>query len=151
MSRLGDEASPLSSDLANRGGAGIQQQQTMVGSGPAAAGGGGMGGIGGGAGGGGAGTRGGGGGGGGGGAGGPGGPGQRAYKQTMAQRARSMALYNPMPARRGCLDPNRSLFILGEDNPFRKLAKRITEWPYPYSCYQQSNTLRITPIVAFPL
>ncbi|XP_075909071.1 voltage-dependent P/Q-type calcium channel subunit alpha-1A isoform X2 [Petromyzon marinus] len=128
MSRLGDEASPLSSDLANRGGAGIQQQQTMVGSGPAA-GGGGMGGMGGGAGGGGAGTRGGGGGGGGGGAGGPGGPGQRAYKQTMAQRARSMALYNPMPARRGCLDPNRSLFILGEDNPFRKLAKRITEWP----------------------
>uniref|UniRef100_A0A087XR77 Voltage-dependent P/Q-type calcium channel subunit alpha-1A n=1 Tax=Poecilia formosa TaxID=48698 RepID=A0A087XR77_POEFO len=85
---------------------------------------------------------GGGGGGSGGGAGGQGGPGrggsrqggppgaQRMYKQSMAQRARTMALYNPIPVRQSCLTVNRSLFLFSEDNVVRKYAKKITEWPY---------------------
>ncbi|XP_078797055.1 calcium channel, voltage-dependent, P/Q type, alpha 1A subunit, b isoform X20 [Oryzias latipes] len=84
---------------------------------------------------------GGGGGSGGGGAGGQGGPGrggsrqggppgaQRMYKQSMAQRARTMALYNPIPVRQSCLTVNRSLFLFSEDNFVRKYAKKITEWP----------------------
>lgn len=75
------------------------------------------------------GARGGGGGGGGGGA--PGG--QRVYKQSMAQRARTMAIYNPNPVKQNCFTVNRSLFIFREDNLIRKYAKRITEWPYPAS------------------
>ncbi|KAF6269198.1 calcium voltage-gated channel subunit alpha1 B [Rhinolophus ferrumequinum] len=75
----------------------------------------------------------------GGGAGGPGGPGpgglqpgQRVlYKQSIAQRARTMALYNPIPVRQNCFTVNRSLFVFSEDNVVRKYAKRITEWPYP--------------------
>ncbi|XP_064171821.1 voltage-dependent P/Q-type calcium channel subunit alpha-1A-like [Anguilla rostrata] len=75
---------------------------------------------------------------------GPGGPGrggsrqggppgaQRMYKQSMAQRARTMALYNPIPVRQNCLTVNRSLFIFSEDNFVRKYAKKITEWPYPF-------------------
>uniref|UniRef100_A0AAQ4PNT3 Voltage-dependent P/Q-type calcium channel subunit alpha-1A n=1 Tax=Gasterosteus aculeatus aculeatus TaxID=481459 RepID=A0AAQ4PNT3_GASAC len=47
----------------------------------------------------------------------PGGPGtQRMYKQSMAQRARTMALYNPIPVRQNCFTVNRSLFIFSEDN-----------------------------------
>lgn len=62
----------------------------------------------------------------------PGGPGgQRVYKQSMAQRARTMALYNPIPVRQNCFTVNRSLFIFSEDNFVRKYAKKITEWPYP--------------------
>lgn len=57
-----------------------------------------------------------------------------AYKQTKAQRARTMALYNPIPVRENCFTVNRSLFIFGEDNVVRKYAKKITEWPYPLSC-----------------
>uniref|UniRef100_A0A3P8X3U6 Voltage-dependent P/Q-type calcium channel subunit alpha-1A n=1 Tax=Cynoglossus semilaevis TaxID=244447 RepID=A0A3P8X3U6_CYNSE len=88
---------------------------------------------------------GGGGGGGGGGAGGQGVPGrggsrqggppgaQRVYKQSMAQRARTMALYNPIPVRQSCLTVNRSLFLFSEDNVVRKYAKKITEWPYPFT------------------
>uniref|UniRef100_A0A671G4N5 Voltage-dependent N-type calcium channel subunit alpha n=1 Tax=Rhinolophus ferrumequinum TaxID=59479 RepID=A0A671G4N5_RHIFE len=60
----------------------------------------------------------------GGGAGGPGGPGpgglqpgQRVlYKQSIAQRARTMALYNPIPVRQNCFTVNRSLFVFSEDN-----------------------------------
>ncbi|XP_077162605.1 voltage-dependent N-type calcium channel subunit alpha-1B isoform X4 [Paroedura picta] len=61
----------------------------------------------------------------------PGPPGPRApvYKQSMAQRARTMALYNPIPVKQNCLTVNRSLFIFSEDNVIRKYAKRITEWP----------------------
>ncbi|XP_034151303.1 voltage-dependent P/Q-type calcium channel subunit alpha-1A isoform X5 [Esox lucius] len=59
--------------------------------------------------------------------GGPGG--QRVYKQSMAQRARTMALYNPIPVRQNCFTVNRSLFIFSEDNFVRKYAKKITEWP----------------------
>ncbi|AWP18779.1 putative voltage-dependent P/Q-type calcium channel subunit alpha-1A-like [Scophthalmus maximus] len=63
---------------------------------------------------------------------GPPGPGvQRVYKQSMAQRARTMALYNPIPVRQNCFTVNRSLFIFSEDNFVRKYAKKITEWPYP--------------------
>ncbi|XP_026051098.1 voltage-dependent P/Q-type calcium channel subunit alpha-1A-like [Carassius auratus] len=61
-------------------------------------------------------------------AGGPSG-GQRMYKQSMAQRARTMALYNPKQTKQNCFTVNRSLFIFSEDNVFRKYAKRITEWP----------------------
>uniref|UniRef100_A0A3Q3E634 Voltage-dependent N-type calcium channel subunit alpha n=1 Tax=Labrus bergylta TaxID=56723 RepID=A0A3Q3E634_9LABR len=62
----------------------------------------------------------------------PGPPGvQRMYKQTMAQRARTMAIYNPIPVRQSCLTVNRSMFIFSEDNIIRKYAKKITEWPYP--------------------
>ncbi|XP_051806602.1 voltage-dependent N-type calcium channel subunit alpha-1B-like isoform X12 [Acanthochromis polyacanthus] len=60
----------------------------------------------------------------------PGPPGgQRIYKQTMAQRARTMAIYNPIPVKQSCLTVNRSLFIFSEDNIIRKYAKKITEWP----------------------
>ncbi|XP_054875100.1 voltage-dependent N-type calcium channel subunit alpha-1B isoform X5 [Amphiprion ocellaris] len=67
----------------------------------------------------------------GGGGGGPGGApgGQRMYKQSMAQRARTMAIYNPNPVKQNCFTVNRSLFIFREDNLIRKYAKRITEWP----------------------
>uniref|UniRef100_A0A8C1Q715 Voltage-dependent N-type calcium channel subunit alpha n=1 Tax=Cyprinus carpio TaxID=7962 RepID=A0A8C1Q715_CYPCA len=62
----------------------------------------------------------------------PGPPGgQRMYKQTMAQRARTMAIYNPIPIKQNCFTVNRSLFIFSEDNIIRKYAKKITEWPYP--------------------
>ncbi|NWI65586.1 CAC1A protein, partial [Todus mexicanus] len=57
---------------------------------------------------------------------------QRMYKQSMAQRARTMALYNPIPVRQNCLTVNRSLFLFSEDNVVRKYAKKITEWPYPF-------------------
>ena len=53
------------------------------------------------------------------------------YKQSMAQRARTMAIYNPNPVKQNCFTVNRSLFIFREDNVIRKYAKRITEWPYP--------------------
>lgn len=52
-------------------------------------------------------------------------------KQAKAQRARTMALYNPVPHRQNCLTVNRSLFIFAEDNVIRKYARRIIEWPYP--------------------
>ena len=68
---------------------------------------------------------------------GPGGlqPGQRVlYKQSIAQRARTMALYNPIPVKQNCFTVNRSLFVFSEDNVVRKYAKRITEWPYPAGC-----------------
>ncbi|XP_036972795.1 voltage-dependent N-type calcium channel subunit alpha-1B isoform X3 [Acanthopagrus latus] len=55
--------------------------------------------------------------------------GQRVYKQSMAQRARTMAIYNPNPVKQNCLTVNRSFFIFREDNLIRKYAKRITEWP----------------------
>ncbi|XP_070615693.1 LOW QUALITY PROTEIN: voltage-dependent N-type calcium channel subunit alpha-1B [Erythrolamprus reginae] len=60
---------------------------------------------------------------------GPAGPRPPIYKQTKAQRARTMALYNPIPVRQNCFTLNRSLFIFSEDNVIRKYAKRITEWP----------------------
>ncbi|XP_035271203.1 voltage-dependent R-type calcium channel subunit alpha-1E isoform X2 [Anguilla anguilla] len=52
-----------------------------------------------------------------------------AFKQTKAQRARTMALYNPIPVRQNCFTVNRSLFIFGEDNIVRKYAKKLIEWP----------------------
>ncbi|CAL8348660.1 unnamed protein product, partial [Gadus morhua 'NCC'] len=50
-----------------------------------------------------------------------------AFKQTKAQRARTMALYNPIPVRQNCLTVNRSLFIFGEDNVVRN---RSTPFEY---------------------
>lgn len=55
-----------------------------------------------------------------------------AYKQSKAQRARTMALYNPIPVRQNCFTVNRSLFIFGEDNIVRKYAKKLIDWPYPF-------------------
>ncbi|KAL6103852.1 uncharacterized protein ACO6RY_13714 [Pungitius sinensis] len=52
-------------------------------------------------------------------------------RQAKAQRARTMAMYNPVPHRQNCLTVNRSLFIFAEDNIIRKAARRIIEWPYP--------------------
>nr|XP_029498732.1 voltage-dependent R-type calcium channel subunit alpha-1E-like isoform X3 [Oncorhynchus nerka] len=57
------------------------------------------------------------------------GTGSGTLKQTKAARARTMALYNPIPHRQNCLTVNRSLFIFAEDNLIRKTAKRIIEWP----------------------
>ncbi|KAM7011991.1 uncharacterized protein LKV04_022409 [Tautogolabrus adspersus] len=62
-----------------------------------------------------------------------------AFKQTKAQRARTMALYNPIPVRENCFTVNRSLFIFGEDNVVRKYAKKITEWPYPFLLHGASE------------
>ncbi|XP_032387144.1 voltage-dependent R-type calcium channel subunit alpha-1E isoform X2 [Etheostoma spectabile] len=50
-------------------------------------------------------------------------------KQAKAQRARTMAMYNPVPHRQNCLTVNRSLFIFAENNFIRKTARRIIEWP----------------------
>ncbi|KAM8805733.1 voltage-dependent R-type calcium channel subunit alpha-1E [Eudromia elegans] len=55
-----------------------------------------------------------------------------AFKQTKAQRARTMALYNPIPVRQNCFTVNRSLFIFGEENIVRKYAKKLIDWPYPF-------------------
>uniref|UniRef100_A0A669CMF3 Voltage-dependent N-type calcium channel subunit alpha n=1 Tax=Oreochromis niloticus TaxID=8128 RepID=A0A669CMF3_ORENI len=78
----------------------------------------------------------------------PGPPGgQRMYKQTMAQRARTMAIYNPIPVKQNCLTVNRSLFIFSEDNVIRKYAKKITEWPYPYNPYMILATIIANCIV----
>ncbi|XP_045392314.1 voltage-dependent R-type calcium channel subunit alpha-1E isoform X3 [Lemur catta] len=52
-----------------------------------------------------------------------------AYKQSKAQRARTMALYNPIPVRQNCFTVNRSLFIFGEENIVRKYAKKLIDWP----------------------
>uniref|UniRef100_A0A8C3B3N5 Calcium voltage-gated channel subunit alpha1 E n=1 Tax=Cyclopterus lumpus TaxID=8103 RepID=A0A8C3B3N5_CYCLU len=52
-------------------------------------------------------------------------------RQAKAQRARTMAMYNPVPHRQNCLTVNRSLFIFAEDNFIRKTARRFIEWPYP--------------------
>ncbi|XP_062407950.1 voltage-dependent R-type calcium channel subunit alpha-1E-like [Sardina pilchardus] len=50
-------------------------------------------------------------------------------KQAKAQRARTMALYNPIPVRQNCFTVNRSLFIFAENNIIRKYARRFIEWP----------------------
>ncbi|XP_023674747.2 voltage-dependent R-type calcium channel subunit alpha-1E-like isoform X1 [Paramormyrops kingsleyae] len=49
--------------------------------------------------------------------------------KAKAQRARTMALYNPVPVRQNCLTVNRSLFIFAENNIIRKYARKIIEWP----------------------
>ncbi|XP_030062440.1 voltage-dependent R-type calcium channel subunit alpha-1E [Microcaecilia unicolor] len=54
---------------------------------------------------------------------------QAAFKQSKAQRARTMALYNPIPVRQNCFTVNRSLFLFGEDNIVRKYAKKVIDWP----------------------
>uniref|UniRef100_A0A8C6KNV6 Voltage-dependent N-type calcium channel subunit alpha n=1 Tax=Nothobranchius furzeri TaxID=105023 RepID=A0A8C6KNV6_NOTFU len=72
--------------------------------------------------------------------------GQRMYKQSMAQRARTMAIYNPNPVKQNCFTVNRSLFIFREDNLIRKYAKRITEWPYPSRAGQHLPANDKTPM-----
>ncbi|KAM9475444.1 voltage-dependent R-type calcium channel subunit alpha-1E [Clarias gariepinus] len=69
------------------------------------------------------------------------------FKQTKAQRARTMALYNPIPVRQNCFTQNRSLFIFSEDNLVRKYAKRIIEWPYPSIRYMILATIIANCIV----
>uniref|UniRef100_A0A3Q0SNZ3 Calcium voltage-gated channel subunit alpha1 E n=1 Tax=Amphilophus citrinellus TaxID=61819 RepID=A0A3Q0SNZ3_AMPCI len=68
-------------------------------------------------------------------------------KQAKAQRARTMALYNPVPHQQNCLTVNRSLFIFAEDNIIRKYARRIIEWPYP-SMKHQSYYMILATITA---
>uniref|UniRef100_UPI00358ED82E voltage-dependent N-type calcium channel subunit alpha-1B-like n=1 Tax=Myxine glutinosa TaxID=7769 RepID=UPI00358ED82E len=53
----------------------------------------------------------------------------RLAKTSIAQRARSMAIYNPIPVKQNCFTQNRSLFLLAETSPLRKLARSLTEWP----------------------
>ncbi|KAK5931741.1 hypothetical protein CgunFtcFv8_003512 [Champsocephalus gunnari] len=65
------------------------------------------------------------------------------YKQTMAQRARTMAIYNPIPVKQSCLAVNRSLFIFSEDNIIRKYANKITEWPYPLQSVRPTSRASI--------
>lgn len=60
------------------------------------------------------------------------------------KRARTMALYNPIPAKHNCLTVNRSLFIFAENNIIRKYAKRIIEWPYPLMSFSSFTNDRIT-------
>uniref|UniRef100_F7G4I5 Voltage-dependent N-type calcium channel subunit alpha n=1 Tax=Monodelphis domestica TaxID=13616 RepID=F7G4I5_MONDO len=82
---------------------------------------------------------------------GPGGlqPGQRVlYKQSIAQRARTMALYNPIPVKQNCFTVNRSLFIFSEDNVVRRYAKRVTEWPYPACLLAGSGYMILATIIA---
>uniref|UniRef100_A0A3B3R787 Voltage-dependent N-type calcium channel subunit alpha n=1 Tax=Paramormyrops kingsleyae TaxID=1676925 RepID=A0A3B3R787_9TELE len=67
--------------------------------------------------------------------------GQRMYKQSMAQRARTMAIYNPIPVKQNCFTVNRSLFIFSEDNIIRKYAKKITEWPYPLHWFENTTII----------
>lgn len=64
-------------------------------------------------------------------------------KQANAQRARTMALYNPVPHRQNCLTVNRSLFIFAEDNIIRKYARRIIEWPYPSRKIRKSSVRKV--------
>uniref|UniRef100_A0A671VR28 Calcium voltage-gated channel subunit alpha1 E n=1 Tax=Sparus aurata TaxID=8175 RepID=A0A671VR28_SPAAU len=68
-------------------------------------------------------------------------------KQAKAQRARTMALYNPVPHRQNCLTVNRSLFIFAEDNIIRKYARRIIEWPYPSILYMILATITANCVV----
>lgn len=60
------------------------------------------------------------------------------------KRARTMALYNPIPAKHNCLTVNRSLFIFAENNCIRKYAKRIIEWPYPLTSFSSFTNDRMT-------
>ncbi|XP_056149220.1 voltage-dependent R-type calcium channel subunit alpha-1E-like [Lampris incognitus] len=57
------------------------------------------------------------------------GPAGSLKQAAKAQRAKTMALYNPVPHRHNCLTVNRSLFIFAQDNMIRKYARRIIEWP----------------------
>ena len=64
---------------------------------------------------------------------GPGGP----IKMTLAQQARTMSYYNPVPKQQNFFTANRSLFLFGINNPVRKFAKKIIEWPYPFLFIRQ--------------
>lgn len=59
---------------------------------------------------------------------------QGPYKMSLAQQARTMSYYNPIPRQQNCITSNRSLFLFGVDNWIRKFAKRLIEWPYPLIC-----------------
>ena len=56
----------------------------------------------------------------------------RGYKLTYAQHLRTMSYYKPVPKKENFLTADRSLFMFDLDNPVRKFAKRIIEWPYPF-------------------
>uniref|UniRef100_A0A493ST13 Voltage-dependent R-type calcium channel subunit alpha n=1 Tax=Anas platyrhynchos platyrhynchos TaxID=8840 RepID=A0A493ST13_ANAPP len=70
-----------------------------------------------------------------------------AFKQTKAQRARTMALYNPIPVRQNCFTVNRSLFLFGEENIVRKYAKKLIDWPYPF-CNPPRRYMILATIIA---
>uniref|UniRef100_A0A4W5NJT0 Calcium voltage-gated channel subunit alpha1 E n=1 Tax=Hucho hucho TaxID=62062 RepID=A0A4W5NJT0_9TELE len=73
-----------------------------------------------------------------------------AFKQTKAQRARTMALYNPIPVRQNCFTVNRSLFIFGEDNIIRKYAKKyiVTKYSSLTCCFTPFEYMILTTIIA---
>uniref|UniRef100_A0A6Q2XN12 Voltage-dependent N-type calcium channel subunit alpha n=1 Tax=Esox lucius TaxID=8010 RepID=A0A6Q2XN12_ESOLU len=84
------------------------------------------------------------------GAGRPAGPpsGPRVYKQSMAQRARTMAIYNPIPVKQSCLTVNRSLFIFSEDCVIRKYkCKNMTSWVF-LNCLTPFEYLILATIIA---
>uniref|UniRef100_A0A8C6T3N1 Ion transport domain-containing protein n=1 Tax=Neogobius melanostomus TaxID=47308 RepID=A0A8C6T3N1_9GOBI len=68
-----------------------------------------------------------------------------AFKQTKAQRARTMALYNPIPVRENCFTVNRSLFIFGEDNVVRKLKASWRGGYWLMNSELRSNVKPLTP------
>jgi len=57
------------------------------------------------------------------------------FKMTLAQEARTMSYYNPTPKQYNFITADRSLFILSPHNRIRKLAKKIIEWPYPFTFF----------------
>ena len=56
-------------------------------------------------------------------------------KLTLAEQARTMSYYRPIPIRHNIFTANKALFLFGPSNPLRKFAKRIIEWPYPFSLH----------------
>uniref|UniRef100_A0A8C7ZXC6 Calcium channel, voltage-dependent, R type, alpha 1E subunit b n=1 Tax=Oryzias sinensis TaxID=183150 RepID=A0A8C7ZXC6_9TELE len=64
-------------------------------------------------------------------------------KQAKAQRARTMALYNPVPHRQNCLTVNRSLFIFAEDNIIRKYTPARTIFPQSKLNLPKSRNVRL--------
>ncbi|CAK6957645.1 voltage-dependent R-type calcium channel subunit alpha-1E-like [Scomber scombrus] len=69
-------------------------------------------------------------------------------KQAKAQRARTMALYNPVPHRQNCLTVNRSLFIFAEDNIIRKCARRFIDTVLNFAAFTPFEYMILATITA---
>ena len=65
------------------------------------------------------------------------------FKLTLAQQARTMSYYNPIPKQVNFFTENKSLFLFGPDNTVRKFAKRIIEWPYPFEIFFYAANYRV--------
>ncbi|CAB1321734.1 unnamed protein product [Coregonus sp. 'balchen'] len=83
------------------------------------------------------------------GAGRPAGPpsGPRVYKQSMAQRARTMAIYNPIPVKQSCLTVNRSLFIFKCIADGRYCMPNVTKYVF-LNCLTPFEYLILATIIA---